>query len=198
MKVIEVIEKVGLEADWTRGEGWTDLARHPEGFELLWNPHGQHLTVCGPVARFEGLRPDLFPALPTYSHGWLDLEKALELQRRRIERGEELPSHLTLSEVWKRSDVGTALVVAVLEVPTDGWEPACPSGHEWHWREWGLASFGTFRATILCKNCRCKKKNAPLATSPEEAELLRITEAFIKKKASFKDLKEAFRKAFCK
>jgi len=176
MNILEVIKVVGLTADWTKGEGWPSVARHPEGFEICWNPHGQHLTVWGPVDHFDGLRPDLFPPLPTSSHGWLDIEPILRLQREKLARGEALPSTLYLSEVWKWSDVGTVLVAAYLEVPTEGWEPACPSGHVWEWREWGLPSFGTFQATTICKNCRCKKVGAPLATSSEEAELLRPVE----------------------
>jgi len=174
MNILEVVEKVGQEADWRNGEGWASVARHSAGFEVCWNPWGQHLTVVGPVSRFWGLRPDLFPpSPPKMSNGWLDIEPVLRLQKERLTRGKALRPMLHLDEVWKWSDVGTVLVAAHLEVPTEGWEPACFSGHEWAWREWGLESFGTFRATVLCKNCHCKRVGAPLAMSPKEAEIFR-------------------------
>jgi len=173
MNIVEVIEEVGLSADWRNGPGWAEVAHHPEGYWIVWNPHAEHLSVYGKVLRFEGLRPDLFPSLPTFSHGWLDIEPLLALQKRKLELGGELPPYLLLTESWKWSDVGTVLVAACLEVPTEGWEPTCPQGHEWEWREWGLASFGTYRFTMVCKRCLCRKPSSPLAKSKAEAEFLK-------------------------
>jgi len=179
MNILEVIEEVGLLADWSNGPGWASVAKHRAGFEICWNPHGRHLTVAGPIDHFEGLRPDLFPSLPKYSAGWLDLEPWLESLKERIKEGKVLPEVFQFREVWSWNEVGTALVIAVLEVPLEGWEPACPEGHEWAPKEWGVETFRTYRCTIVCRRCLCRKRGSPFYLKRKEAkDLLKVAPAW--------------------